>query len=77
MLIQHRNTKRVREVNDRKGQRLINQGFARAYMTRDMRAAEPVTPVVVSAASPDPAAPYGYKKDGTPRLRPAYNTKKA
>ena len=75
MLIQHRNTKRVREVDDRKGQRLINQGFARAYMTRDMRAAEPVAPVVVApapaAADVDPVAPYGYKADGTPRKRPA------
>ena len=32
------------------------------YQTRDMQAA------------PDPA-PYGYKADGTPRLRPAYNRK--
>ena len=37
------------------------------YQTRDMQAA--------TVAAPDPA-PYGYKADGTPRLRPAYNVKK-
>ena len=37
------------------------------YQTRDMQAA--------TVAAPDPA-PYGYKADGTPRLRPAYNVRK-
>ena len=73
MLIQHRNTKRIREVDDRKGQRLVRQGFATAYQTREIRAAEPVVQAVVVA---DPEAPFGRKADGTPRLRPAYNVKK-
>ena len=37
------------------------------YQTRDMQAA--------TVAAVDPA-PYGYKADGTPRLRPAYNVRK-
>lgn len=41
------------------------------YQTRMMTAA----PVVAADPAPNPA-PYGYKADGTPRLRPAYNVRK-
>lgn len=41
------------------------------YQTRMLTASPPV------AADPAPnPAPYGYKADGTPRLRPAYNVRK-
>lgn len=49
---------------------LIRRGMgvevqAGAYLTRDMRAAEPVRQV-----EKEGDAPYGYKADGTPRKRP-------
>ena len=59
---------------------LIRRGMgvevqAGAYLTRDMRAAEPVRradPVEVAEPVKGEAeeAPYGYKADGTPRKRP-------
>ena len=57
---------------------LIRRGMGvevQSYLTRDMRAAEPVRradPVEVAAPAKDEAeeAPYGYKADGTPRKRP-------
>lgn len=59
---------------------LIRRGMgvevqAGAYLTRDMRAAEPVRradPVEIAAPVKGEAeeAPYGYKADGTPRKRP-------
>lgn len=41
------------------------------YQTRMLTAA----PALSDELPPDPA-PYGYKADGTPRLRPAYNVRK-
>ncbi len=41
------------------------------YQTRMMTAAP-----ALSAELPPNPAPYGYKADGTPRLRPAYNVRK-
>jgi hypothetical protein len=32
-------------------------------------------PVAIAAPAKNPAAPYGYKKDGTPRARPGRPTK--
>lgn len=40
----------------------VEEGHAAPYQTRAMQAAPAPAPVV---------APYGYKADGTPRLRPA------
>lgn len=66
MLIQYKTTKSRRHVSDRIGQALIDRGIAQIYQTREMRAAAPAP-----AAAPVIVAPYGFKKDGTPRLRPA------
>lgn len=44
---------------------------APVYQTRMMQAGEPqVTHYVLPAEEKEEAAPYGYKADGTPRLRP-------
>lgn len=64
--IQNNITKARRKVPDRIAAALIKRGVAREYLTRDMRAAQPAP-----APAVDPAAPYGLKEDGTPRLRPA------
>lgn len=66
MRIQFRSTKSVKEVRDKIGQTLIDRGFARLYETREIRAAQP------PATSPSKSvhAPYGLKKDGTPKKAP-------
>lgn len=53
---------------------------ALGYQTRMMTAvpvAEASPAVAATAKVSDEEAPYGYKADGTPRLRPAYNVRKA
>jgi hypothetical protein len=72
MLIEYVKTGRRKSVNPKVGKILVSRGLVRevsgevtaqpVYQTRMMQAA-PVAPVA------DPA-PYGYKADGTPRLRP-------
>lgn len=64
------------ELPDRTAKVLIKVGklqpvtASMGYQTR-MLSAEPVTaPVQYSRSEPVEAAPYGYKADGTPRLRP-------
>ena len=54
---------------------LIRRGLgvevkAGAYLTRDMRAAEPVRAPEPPAPVSEEDAPYGFKADGTPRKRP-------
>lgn len=78
MLIQYKTTKSRRHVSDRIGQALIDRGIAQLYQTREVRA----EPVAVSAVVVDESlqnraifngadpAPYGYKKDGTPKKPP-------
>ena len=79
MKIEYTKNGQQRTINARVGKILIGRGLARAvgddekapaaYETRMLNAAVPA-PVPVSAPTPDHAAPYGYKADGTPRKRP-------
>ena len=79
MLIEYTRNGRRRTVNAKVGKLLISRKLARevdeeakaeapatnpGYSTRMLTAEPP-------ASAPDPAAPYGYKADGTPRKRPA------
>ena len=66
----------VFEIPDKAAKILIRIGRLAAapdqgYQTRMMQAA-PITanPVQYNRTEPVEAAPYGYKADGTPRLRP-------
>lgn len=79
MLIQYKTTKSRRHVSDRIGQALIDRGIAQIYQTREMRATVPAPavapapiPTVTPTAAPavDASAPYGLKKDGTPKKAP-------
>ena len=54
---------------------LIRRGLgvevqAGTYLTRDMRAAEPVRAPAAAVPVAEEDAPYGLKADGTPRKRP-------
>lgn len=79
MKIEYTKNGRQRTINARVGKILIGRGLARAvgedekapasYETRMLTAAVPA-PAPVSAPTSVPAAPYGYKADGTPRKRP-------
>jgi len=50
---------------------------ALGYQTRMMAAAPVVVAPVAAAPANTEEAPFGYKADGTPRQRPAYNRKAA
>lgn len=78
MKIEYTKNGRQRTINSRVGKILIARGLARAagedkprgtYETRMLTAAVPA-PVSGPTPANDPAAPYGYKADGTPRKRP-------
>lgn len=81
MLIEYTKNGRRRKVNAAVAKVLIGKGLARAVDEAQPEAAEAAPPVASPAApvygtrmlqaDPAQAAPYGFKADGTPRLRPA------